>query len=437
MERLHEQNEELLREALVDLDNIRNQETRARHETESLLNGLRVLGRAGSAEQMFGDLLDALREVLAFEDAFVLTLNSDGILIPFATTDERFDHIRWQPLAMLDRVIDGHAIAAFDVRAIPEWQALGEDLRDGVVSALHAPLTSHGRVAILVCTHSARGAFTKIHVETVERFAPLVEQALVNAEAREATVREKELIHQRELAQRESQLKSEFLSTISHELRTPMNAVLGFGELLESEVAPNLAQEQQDYLDELLGAGRHLLDLIDGVLAIGRVDSGTLRFDIKEVDLTQLVPACLELSQPKISQAGVTVNDRVSDNEQVLVKADVYHLKQALLYLIDNAIKYNKTSGSLEIYCEALQSNVQRLNIRDSGIGLSEEEQRTVFEPFVRGDEKRNIVSGTGMGLPLAKRLIKQMAGEIGVCSEPGKGSVFWIELPTSGERLG
>ena len=291
-----------MREALVDLDNIRNQETRARHETESLLNGLRVLGRAGARNRCSATCWRAAGS-LAFEDAFVLTLNSDGTLIPFATTDERFDRLvaatgdagpsTRRPRNRSFRCAGDTGVAG----------GLGEDLRDGVVSALHAPLTSHGRVAILVCTHSARGAFTKIHVETVERFALLVEQALVNAEAREATVREKELIHQWN-PQRESQLKSEFLSTISHELRTPMNAVLGFGELLESEVAPNLAQEQQDYLDELLGAGRHLLDLIDGVLAIGRVDSGTLRFDITEVDLTSWCRPAWSYRSPKSARPG-------------------------------------------------------------------------------------------------------------------------------------
>ncbi len=437
MENLHEKNEELLREALVDLDRVRNREARARRETESLLNGLKVLGQAGGVEQMFADLLDVLREILAFDDAFILTRNQAGALVPFASSNERFSRISWQPRDMLRRVIAGQTIAAFDVSVIPEWRDLDEELREGVVSALHAPLTSGERVAILVCTHPERGAFTKRHVETIRRFAPLVQQALVTAESREAAQREKELVLQRELALSESRLKSEFLSTISHELRTPMNAVLGFGQLLEAEVAPTLDPDRQAYLHELMKAGRHLLDLIDGVLSIGRIDSGRLRLDIVDVDLRDLLPECRRLLKEETESGRVTWVDRVLEGPPVMLQADVYHLKKILLNLLGNAIRYNRVGGSVDIRAEKISPERWRIGIRDTGIGLSPDEQGTIFEPFVRGEERRHLVDGTGMVLTIVKRLITLMQGNIGVESEPGQGSLFWIELPAGDAGIG
>jgi signal transduction histidine kinase/CheY-like chemotaxis protein len=231
----------------------------------------------------------------------------------------------------------------------------------------------------------------------------------------------------RDDAQRANLAKSEFLSRMSHELRTPLNAILGFGQLLELEIRD---KEQADSVQEILRAGHHLLDLINEVLDLARIEAGKLSVSMEPVPLAPLLQECLTLIQPMAEQRGIRVialNARCSGH----VRADRTRLKQVLLNLLSNAVKYNREGGTINLACVAGGDTMQ-VRISDTGAGLTPVQQARLFTAFERLDADKAAIEGTGIGLALSRRLMEAMAGEVGVESAPGQGSTFWVRLPAS-----
>ncbi|MDD2922639.1 MAG: ATP-binding protein [Anaerolineales bacterium] len=247
--------------------------------------------------------------------------------------------------------------------------------------------------------------------------------ALRTAELEESN---RELQKAKEAAEQANRAKTEFLSRMSHELRTPLNAVLGFAQVLEMT---SLNERQKTDIGHIHTAGKHLLDLINEVLDIARVEGGRLSISLESVALYDLVSETLDLIQPLAKQRGIQIAS-VQIAEQT-VKADRQRLRQVLLNLLGNAIKYNREQGTVTLTCEARPENYLRLNVRDTGPGIAANMLERAFTPFDRlGAEKKAEVEGTGLGLALSKRLVEAMGGAIGVESVVGEGSVFWIELP-------
>jgi PAS domain S-box-containing protein len=255
----------------------------------------------------------------------------------------------------------------------------------------------------------------------------------IDISARKAA--EAALIAAKDEAERANRAKSQFVSSMSHELRTPMNAILGFGQLLIADPARPLAPHQHGYVHEILRGGRHLLSLINEVLDLAQVETGKLRISLEPVRLAEVLGECLGLLQPiaRESEIGVTVDDdRACD---CLVHADRTRLKQVLLNLLSNAIKYNRSAGEVRVVCSADADHV-RIAITDTGAGLDEAQRSRLFQAFERLDAGRTPVEGAGLGLVLSKRLVDAMHGTIGLESEVGVGSTFWIRLPRAAEPV-
>lgn len=221
--------------------------------------------------------------------------------------------------------------------------------------------------------------------------------------------------------------KSRFISTMSHELRTPLNAVLGFAQLLETD---DLNEDQLDNVKEISAAGCHLLELINQVLDLSKIESEQLNLTLKKIDLSTLVRNCLSLAQPLTTKDKIKIIDNISTGEHFTVIADSLRLKQVLLNLISNAIKYNRTGGSVSLSCEVINPQRLRINVVDTGSGLSECQICNLFQPFERLGAKNSNIEGTGIGLYICKKLVEAMNSRIGVESVVGKGSCFWIETP-------
>jgi PAS domain S-box-containing protein len=224
-------------------------------------------------------------------------------------------------------------------------------------------------------------------------------------------------------AEEANRRKSEFLSRMSHELRTPLNAILGFTQLLELD---ELSAAQADNLRHVSRAGRHLLELIDDVLDISRIESGEMRLSLEPVEVSGVVRDALEMVQPlAASRPGVAL---VFDGPSGLnAMADRQRLAQVLLNLLSNALKYNRPDGRVEVRW-ALADPYVRIEVADTGVGLDREAQRRLFTPLERfGDD--GGVEGTGIGLALSRQLVEVMGGRIAVASEPDRGSVFTVEL--------
>lgn len=228
-------------------------------------------------------------------------------------------------------------------------------------------------------------------------------------------------------AERANQAKSEFLSRMSHELRTPMNAILGFAQVLESDPDEPLSESQSESVTEILTAGDHLLNLINEVLDLSRIEAGGIEIELEPVELGPVMEECVSLVRPIAADYQVNLLPMLAAD--AIVMADRRYLKQVLINLLSNAIKYNRPGGEVELIAELSADNRVRVTVHDTGLGLTEQQQALVFEPFNRVAEHKHNIEGTGIGLTISRKLISAMGGEIGVQSQKGSGSRFWIDL--------
>ncbi len=242
---------------------------------------------------------------------------------------------------------------------------------------------------------------------------------------------EENLEEQKDLANQANRAKSEFLSRMSHELRTPMNAILGFSQLLLTDDESPLSESQTDNIHEVMRAGEHLLELINEVLDLARIEAGKMVLNLVEVELLPILKHALHLVSPMATSRNITVTTEIRCSGTVYVMADRTRLRQVLLNLLSNAIKYNKPSGQVSLTCVLTEDGeTVRMSVIDTGPGLSPEQQVQLFQSFNRLEAEQSNVQGTGIGLVITKRLVELMRGQIGVESEIDKGSCFWFDLP-------
>ena len=221
--------------------------------------------------------------------------------------------------------------------------------------------------------------------------------------------------------------KSAFLSSMSHELRTPLNAILGFAQILSSDRLPSTLAQKKEFAGHILKSGRHLLTLINEILDLAKVESGTVSLSLEPVGLDAILQECRDMIAPLASQRGIGMT--FPDACPLNVLADRTRLKQILLNLLSNALKYNREQGQVAIDCAPQAGGRVRISVRDTGVGLDGEQVALLFQPFNRLGQEGGTEEGSGIGLVVTKRLVELMDGSIGVTSAPGEGSTFWIEL--------
>lgn len=253
-------------------------------------------------------------------------------------------------------------------------------------------------------------------------------ELLVMAALRDITERrqaEEAVRRAKEEAERANRAKSEFLSRMSHELRTPLNAVLGFAQLLAMD---ELTPQQQRNVARIVKAGRHLLELINEVLDIARIETGRLPLSPEPVRLADAVREALDLVRPLAAERQVTLDGGGSIGDGYVL-ADRQRLKQVFLNLLSNAIKYNRAGGIVTIACTPVTDGFLRVSIRDTGHGIAPEHLDRLFQPFDRLGAEATGIEGTGLGLALAKGLVEAMGGRMHVDSTLGVGSTFAVDL--------
>lgn len=231
----------------------------------------------------------------------------------------------------------------------------------------------------------------------------------------------------RSTAEKANQAKSDFLSSMSHELRSPLNAILGFAQLIESG-QPAPTSNQKDSIEQILQAGWYLLELINEILDLSLIESGRLSLSLEALSAADALRDCQAMIEPQARKFGIQLNFPIFTNAWS-VSADRTRLKQVFINLLSNAIKYNRPHGSVDITCCRSESGRTRISFRDTGAGLSAEQQLQLFQPFNRLGREAGTEEGTGIGLVVSKRLVELMGGEIGVESTVDVGSVFWLEL--------
>lgn len=243
--------------------------------------------------------------------------------------------------------------------------------------------------------------------------------------------RNMELETARAVADRANQAKSEFLSNMSHELRSPLNAILGFAQLIETG-NPAPTPKQRGNIEQILKAGWYLLELINEVLDLALVESGRLSMSMEPVLLPEVLADCQTMMEPVAHKRNILMRFPVFE-APVYIQADRTRVKQVLINLLSNAIKYNHAGGTVEVTCQQMTPKRTRVSVRDSGAGLSAEKLTLLFQPFNRLGQESGTKEGTGIGLAISKRLVELMGGTIGAQSTVGVGSIFWIELNSEG----
>lgn len=247
----------------------------------------------------------------------------------------------------------------------------------------------------------------------------------------ERKLAEEQSLKAKEEAEKANKAKSEFLASMSHELRTPLNAVLGFAQMLQFDPKNPLTLSQNEHIENILEGGEHLLELINEILDLARIEADQLDLTLEEVNANDVVADCVALTSPLGEARGIKVINQFSGRPSAILRTDQLRLKQVLLNLLSNAVKYNRDGGTVTVEGHETENGFLYLSLTDTGIGIAEVDYSGVFQMFHRiGADPMVAREGTGIGLTVTKLLVERMAGRIGCESEQDVGSTFWIELP-------
>jgi signal transduction histidine kinase len=335
-----------------------------------------------------------------------------GISAPVLKTGTRLvfedlqNDARYQELSRAGTVasLGFKAAAAFPIRT-----------KDNIIGTLHV-------------TNLTKRHFALEELQLLESIAQQVGVASANARLFE------ELREAKERAELSDRAKSDFLANMSHELRTPLNAIIGFSEMLVDEKAGPLNPDQKEFLSDILKSGQHLLMIITDVLDLAKVASGKLELKPQSFSLREAIAETCGIVKPMADERNVAINvDALLDND--IVSLDPLRFKQVLYNLLSNAIKYNYDNGNVKVAVSVDEEKQIRLQVKDTGIGIKEEDLPHIFDDFIQLDiSTRKVQQGTGLGLALTKKIVEEQKGSITAESEVGHGTTFTVVLPIAAE---
>ena len=319
----------------------------------------------------------------------------------------------------------GEAIVSRDLSKEKRFQISESAIAAGVRSGVTACIKTGDRPLGVLASFSLKPRdFSRDDVSFVQSIANVLTAAIERHEAEEAIRRA------RAEAEAANRAKSEFLSRMSHELRTPLNAILGFTQLLEMEEHTG---KQGESIAHIYRAGRNLLDLINEVLDIARLDAGRVEFHLEAVDVLELLGETVASSKAAAAKRNLALRISEAPGEMPFVSSDRERLRQVLLNLLSNAVKFNRDGGTVTLAVARINAGTWRISVTDTGVGIPQEKLARLFLPFERlGTREGGTEGGTGLGLTLCQRLITSLGGRIGVASSVGTGSTFWVELPVA-----
>ncbi|PHS78884.1 MAG: hypothetical protein COB59_04675 [Rhodospirillaceae bacterium] len=300
-----------------------------------------------------------------------------------------------------------------------------KDYRGGAPTASVTAIQFVGLIITLLIMYSigaisVQNAIIKGTVE--ERTAKLTKEVGERKQAQKA------LLSAKEEAEAANRAKSEFLSSMSHELRTPLNAILGFAQVLQLSTDEPLTQKQESSTRQIVNGGTHLLNLINDVLNLEKIDSGQMDLFLEPVNSQEVLDDCLSILAPSFDKLNLTLN--VDDFFDTCLHTDKMRFKQVLLNLLSNAAKYNCEGGTITVGSSLAQNGFCRISITDTGHGIPKAKQEDLFQPFSRLGAENSNIEGTGIGLTITQHLLDVLGGRIGFDSAEGVGSTFWLELP-------
>jgi signal transduction histidine kinase len=324
--------------------------------------------------------------------------------------------------AILHRTVMHYA----DVEHDPEVPSIARQgwMAQGVRAAIVAPMIweAKGVGAILVGRETA-GRFSDKEIALLRTFADQAVIAIQNARL-VSEIQKKSL--ELEVANKH---KSAFLASMSHELRTPLNAIIGFSEVLLARLFGELNPKQDDYLKDIHSSGKHLLNLINDVLDLSKVEAGRMELELAQFDLPSALADAMTLIRERATKHGIELVLTAAP-ELGLISADERKFKQILLNLLSNAVKFTPDGGRIEVRAASVENGIE-IAVSDTGIGIAPADQQAVFEEFRQvGADYTSKQEGTGLGLALTRRFVELHGGRIWLTSELGKGSTFYFTIP-------
>jgi signal transduction histidine kinase/CheY-like chemotaxis protein len=416
-----------------EVERLRRDLSEAREQQAATSGVLAVLGRATSdLDAVLETVVDSARHLCRADIALIFLLEGDAYRLAIASgalTEEDRAYLDQHPLAQDRSTLAGRVglerqpqqIA--DVLADPEYGRFDIQRHGGFRTTMGVPMLLDGEVVgVLIVWRTQVDPFSERATELLTTFATQAAIAirsvdLFNAlKARSAEV---------EVASRH---KSEFLASMSHELRTPLNAVIGFSEVLLERMFGDLNDRQEEYLHDIWSSGKHLLELLNEILDLSKVEAGQMTLEPSEFSLQEALGHGLALVRERAARHGIRLGLEVAPDVGP-VRADELRIKQVIVNLLSNAVKFTPDGGRVEVQARTEGPEVV-VTVADTGTGVAAEDRERIFESFQQGGRRASTTEGTGLGLTLSKRIVELHGGRIWVESELGEGSTFGFAIP-------
>ncbi|MHA2707876.1 response regulator [Vibrio owensii] len=424
--------QEALQEALVELKEARQREKLLADENKAILSAISAMSEARNRHEIFSGLNNVLKKYIDFDDFIVITRDSHRQSFKtLLSTNSVFDRVNWLQGNATERALNGECILLFEPMRLKEFESLNSFIKSQVSSMLLTGIRSEVTQTIIILVGAQKGHFSIENKETLRRFRPLIERAVIDIETKEklqriVEVRTSQLAKAREEAERANQSKSEFLAMMSHEIRTPLNSVLGMLDILRQST---LTEDQSEVLNQMERSADLLLAIISDILDLSKIESGSFHLNEQWTDLSDAVTLIIS-QQKQVATAknlSFEFDFNLDKNKQYWI--DSTRLSQILFNLIGNASKFTDFGG-IDISVIERDSELV-ISVADTGIGIPKAKIGHLFTAFHQGDSSiTRRFGGTGLGLAITKHLVEMMRGTISVKSEENVGSHFKIRIP-------
>ncbi len=424
--------QEALQEALVELKEARQREKLLADENKAILSAISAMSEARNRHEIFSGLNSVLKKYIDFDDFIVITRDcNQQNFKTLLSTNSVFNRASWLPGNASERALNGECILLFEPMRLKEFEGLNSFIKSQVSSMLLTGIRSEVTQTIIILVGAQKGHFSIENKETLRRFRPLIERAVIDIETKEklqriVEVRTSQLAKAREEAERANQSKSEFLAMMSHEIRTPLNSVLGMLDILRQST---LTESQSEVLNQMECSADLLLAIISDILDLSKIESGSFRLSEQWTNLRDAVTLVVSQQKQVATSKNLSFEYQcnLDNNKQYWI--DSTRLSQVLFNLIGNASKFTDFGG---INVSVIERNGELvISVVDTGIGIPQSKIGHLFTAFHQGDSSiTRRFGGTGLGLAITKHLVEMMRGTISVKSEENVGSHFEIKIP-------
>lgn len=424
--------QEALQEALVELKEARQREKLLADENKAILSAISAMSEARNRHEIFSGLNNVLKKYIDFDDFIVITRDSNRQSFKtLLSTNSVFDRVNWLQGNATERALNGECILLFEPMRLKEFESLNSFIKSQVSSMLLTGIRSEVTQTIIILVGAQKGHFSIENKETLRRFRPLIERAVIDIETKEklqriVEVRTSQLAKAREEAERANQSKSEFLAMMSHEIRTPLNSVLGMLDILRQST---LTEDQSEVLNQMERSADLLLAIISDILDLSKIESGSFHLNEQWTDLSDAVTLIISQQKQVATAKNLSFEFYCNLDKNKQYWIDSTRLSQILFNLIGNASKFTDFGG---IDISVIEKDSELIiSVADTGIGIPKAKIGHLFTAFHQGDSSiTRRFGGTGLGLAITKHLVEMMRGTISVKSEENVGSHFKIKIP-------